>query len=61
MLLCIQTRLQTADQTLFSLYQTQSDADRAVQPRLLCKAAISSNEPVPNRKIAASSAVCCIS
>lgn len=47
-----QTRLQTADQTLLPLCQTQLDADRA--------AAISSGEPAPNRKIAASSAACCI-
>lgn len=49
MLLYIQTRLQAADQTL--LY-------RQMQPRLLCKAAISRGEPAPNRKIAASSAAC---
>lgn len=60
-ILYIQTRRQTADQTLFQLDQTRSDSDRAAQPELLSNAAICSGEPAPNGQIAASSAACCVS
>lgn len=48
MFLYMQTRVQTADQTLLPLHQTQSDAGRAVQP------ALPSAVPAAYRKTAAS-------